>query len=263
MTKRVIHSVLKSIEGLNTEKLFFTFDINFRLKFKTLFVFSFINQNITEGLSRDFDEYTNGQNNCQISPEEDQTVDDNDDECEETEPTLSVSPLFDDCPTDDQELNEDSNHNSIEVLNQSEDNARSRQDLDDEELVEQGVTDQTTSDNTVSDTNNSEEQQNGSTVSHSLPQNLCSNSSSADSPLPKPTVRTIVPAIEVMPAPTDDQNCGQNSGHNSSSNPMNDCQEVSHRRLERVGHPKNHRRTVSIGKEFITSFKPLLNFDEK
>ena len=49
---------------------------------------------------------------------------------------------------------------------------------------------------------------------------------------PKPCPRT---TFESMPVPTDSGALGS------------EAQETSHRRLERVGHHKNHRRTVSIG----------------
>ena len=207
-------------------------------------------------MSRDFSDF-NGQDSHQCSQEEDQTIDDNNDECEEAT-TLSGSPIFDDYTTDEQDFignNEESvnsNRNSGEFRTQIEDNQSCDQiheDLDtEEEVVETGeeALNEAISDNTISDTINSSEKQH----------NLSSNPVPTSGSVPKPTVRTIVPAIEVMPAPADDRNCGQNSGHNSNTNGT-ESQEVSHRRLERVGHPKNHRRTVSIGKHLIMSFDSI------
>jgi hypothetical protein len=159
---------------------------------------------------------------------------------------LSASPILED-NSYEQEINDNMNNS---VLTLSEDffintnenqiidqNGRRVEDEEHEEQEEEETEEEldenngvlVNSDIPISDTNNEVQQE----VMTSTSSDLSTNIKSVDNRDESSAKRT-VPSIQVM---TNDEEL------------VNDNQEVSHRRLERVGHPKSHRRAVSIGKQ--------------
>ncbi len=159
---------------------------------------------------------------------------------------MSASPILED-NSYEQEINDNMNNS---VLTLSEDffintnenqiidqNGRRVEDEEHEEQEEEETEEEldenngvlVNSDIPISDTNNEVQQE----VMTSTSSDLSTNIKSVDNRDESSAKRT-VPSIQVM---TNDEEL------------VNDNQEVSHRRLERVGHPKSHRRAVSIGKQ--------------
>jgi hypothetical protein len=175
---------------------------------------------------------------------------DNDNDCDNT--TLSASPILED-NSYEQEINDYMNNSVItssedciinsnnenQIIDQNghrvEDEQHDEEQEDEEEEETEEELDENNgvlvnSDTPISDTNNEVQQE---VVMTSTSSDLSTNIKSVDNIDESSTKRT-VPSIQVM---TNDEEL------------VNDNQEVSHRRLERVGHPKSHRRAVSIGKQ--------------
>jgi hypothetical protein len=159
---------------------------------------------------------------------------------------LSASPILED-NSYEQEINDNMNNSVLTlsedfVINTNENqiidqNGRRVEDEEHEEQEEEETEEEldenngvlVNSDIPISDTNNEVQQE----VMTSTSSDLSTNIKSVDNRDESSAKRT-VPSIQVM---TNDEEL------------VNDNQEVSHRRLERVGHPKSHRRAVSIGKQ--------------
>ncbi len=159
---------------------------------------------------------------------------------------MSASPILED-NSYEQEINDNMNNSVLTlsedfVINTNENqiidqNGRRVEDEEHEEQEEEETEEEldenngvlVNSDIPISDTNNEVQQE----VMTSTSSDLSTNIKSVDNRDESSAKRT-VPSIQVM---TNDEEL------------VNDNQEVSHRRLERVGHPKSHRRAVSIGKQ--------------
>ncbi len=160
---------------------------------------------------------------------------------------MSASPILED-NSYEQEINDNMNNSVLTsnegfIINSNENqiidqNGHPVEDEEHEEQEEEETEEELDENNAVlvnsdipiSDTNTEVQQE---VVMTSTSSDLSTNIESLDNRDESSAKRT-VPSIQVM---TNDEEL------------VNDNQEVSHRRLERVGHPKSHRRAVSIGKQ--------------